>query len=109
MSPSDANEALVLNNIGIQPPDYGSFLQTYFDTYSLDTSTPTELLDDIDQNNLVLGIWNNSDGTSSHQVVIVSCDVGGTVEYYDPEDGYYGKTSYEDFNVLVEVTPKESN
>jgi len=104
LTPGPAREATVLNNDGIEAGDYDNFLNDYFDSSYLDTSSPYALMSDIDQNTLVFGIINNSDG-SGHQVVIVSCDVGGTVEYFDPITAEYTQTSYSNFGYLVEVTP----
>ena len=53
-----------------------------------------------------MGIWQNSDG-SNHAVIIVSMDDDENVEYFDPDDGTYSQTTLDDFDHVIEVTPRE--
>ena len=62
-------------------------------------------MNDLGENNVVLGTF-DLDGIHGHEVVVVSCDILGRVEYFDPATGYYGECDSGDFKYLYEVTPK---
>jgi hypothetical protein len=100
---SDLSVTDIINSTGIYTSDLVGFLGTKFDAFEISDSF--ELMDDLGQNNTVLGSL-DLDGVHGHEVVVVSCSFVGQVEYFDPQTGYYGECNSWDFSKLIEVTPK---
>jgi len=100
----DPAEAL---SLGVSNSEVNSFLNSIFVTE--DITDPLTLSDDLDDEYPATGTMLNDDGHSGHQVVIVGYDLeSGIVEYYDPQDGYYGSTDYSDFSNIVKISmPQE--
>jgi hypothetical protein len=100
---SDLSETDIINSTGVYTSDLEGFLSTKFDVNEISDSF--ELMNDLAENNAVMGTF-DLDGVHGHEVVVVSCDLAGQVEYFDPATGYYGKCDSGDFSKLLEVTPK---
>jgi hypothetical protein len=106
-----ANYGIIYNDVvnvtGIAPDDFGSVLSSWFDVGVL--SDQFDLMNSLQEGNMVMGVWDSGTGAGAHDVLIVSEDLDGNVEYWDPADGTYSQTTISDFNALIEVTPREDN
>ncbi len=93
----------VIAKTGVSTGNMESFLSNYF--YVNEISGPIALQQSIDNGYPSMGTIRNGNG-SLHEVVIVSCDIGGTVEYYDVGTGHYASGNTGVFEYIYEVQPK---